>query len=199
MCSLRCIVSWLNTCSLDRWNCGFLSWHCISHRCFCRRYHACNFIGRTFRSLFPPCRQQSAIPSSFTQLAKLGNFVVNVAVVDASLRKVLAIRALTVVLFHYCFNFLSHLPNTELIRILKAQFLVKCGWEALLLIDKLMCIFSIEASDKRLWHLVLPRFHPWIRVLSNAPADVLAVVVIFGFAGGGLLRILVGTERAVVV
>jgi hypothetical protein len=62
-----------------------------------------------------------------------------------------------------------------------------------------MCIFSIEASDGWLWHLVLPRFHHWIRVLSNAPADVLAVVVIFGFAGGRLLRILVGSERAGVV
>ena len=67
-----------------------------------------------------------------------------------------------------------------------------------MLIDKLMCIFSIEASDRRLWHLVLPRFHHWIRVLSNTPADVLAFVVIFGF-GGGLLTILVGTERAGVV
>lgn len=57
-----------------------------------------------------------------------------------------------------------------------------------------MRILPIETSDGWLRHLVLPRLHDRIRELADAPADVLAIMVIFSLAG--FFRILEGSGYA---
>lgn len=159
--------------------------------CFCHWHHAWEFIRSSFSSLFTSCCQQCAVSSSIRQLPKLCHIVIDIAVLDSSLRKVLTICSLTVVLFHYCFDFFSHLTNAEFIRILKPKLFVKCSREAFLLIHELMRIFAVKASNRGLWNLVLPMFHHRIWELTDSPANIFSIVVIFTFLW--LLRILVGS------